>query len=108
MEFFDDYEKKFEIISMWGVLEGQRMNHMRREGYHNSLMCVKAKQNEGNLNPLRIAIKPHDDVQVEEQEEDFKIAKPSEEDIVERDWKLEQIHRHITEELKKKGTETLV
>ena len=73
------------------------MISIRQPGYHNSLMCVKAKQNEENLNPLKIAIKPHDNVQVEEQEEVRKMATPSAEDITERDWKLEQIQRHIAE-----------
>ena len=70
-------------------------------------MCVKAKPKDEKFIPLKLEFRSQDTEQSKETEEDLEILNLPEAAISERDWKLNLVHKHIEEELKKKGKETL-
>ena len=79
-----------------------------RSDLANTLMSVKAKVNDNNLIPLKLEIKPQQEDKSEEEDNNIETdIKLTEAQISERDWKIKQVHRQITEQLKTKGKETL-
>lgn len=73
---------------------------------YNVLATVISKVKDDQLIPLKIEIKPQEADANNEIVEESQIEL-TQEMLADRDWKLAQVHRHITEQLKTKGKDTL-